>query len=94
MLETLGYPGLSEISAKIETITHTKESYSVSGKLMIHGIEKPFSYSATLVQGEKSFRLNGNFMIQLSEFNIEPPDLLFMRVKNDVRIEYSFEFSI
>ena len=94
MLEVLGYPGFKDITAVILSIKNDADNNEViSGKLTIHGIEKPFTSKAIVSANEASFSLKGHFPVLLSDYNIEAPDLLFIRVKDEVMIEYNFTFS-
>jgi len=88
MLESLEYPKFKEIKGRINSISGSDSSILIKGSLEIRGKEKSFETKAALknINGKKE--LTGSFMILLSDFAIDPPDLLFMKVKDEVRIDY------
>ena len=58
-----------------------------------HGIEKDISISAKLVQLEESIQLSGKFSVYLTEFLIDRPSLLTMKVDDEINLEFELYFN-
>jgi polyisoprenoid-binding protein YceI len=87
MLEVLGYPESKEIVFSVTNTQVDKDlNYKISGDLIIKGKSKPIVFLAKLSK-EGSFRVNGSFEILLSDYSVERPALLFVPIKDSVRVE-------
>jgi hypothetical protein len=87
MLEVLGYPENKEIVFSVTNTQADKDlNYKISGDLSIKGKSKPIVFLAKLSK-EGSFRVNGSFEILLSDYSVERPALLFVPIKDSVRVE-------
>ena len=62
----------------------------IEGDLTFHGITKKIKTSA-YIQLDKNPTINGSFQINLSDFNVRRPSLMFIQIKNEVRIDYLFK---
>lgn len=93
MLEVLGFPKFKEIRAVVESIVPgEKNHYAISGKLTIKGVEKPFRSEATSTTEGDTVILRGGFPVSLAAYGVEAPDLLFIKIKDRVDINYDFRF--
>ncbi len=94
MLEVLGYPDSKAIEGRIEKILPAKEGDKLllSGTLKINGIEKPFQSTATSTRSGDTIVIEGGFDVMLPDFDVEPPDLILIRVADLVKIRYRFRF--
>ncbi|MBM9500930.1 YceI family protein [Leptospira sp. 201903071] len=95
IMEILGYPETPEISAVIESVSQSGESYSIKGKLTIRGITQSFD-SAARVETKDSgqIRILGKVNIKFSDFKLERPSLLFLKAKEEIEIGYDFLIKI
>lgn len=95
MLETLEadqYP-FAEFFGKLKTPFDPEENdpqqVSAQGEFSIHGETKDLNVEGTLESTEEGLLLKAAWTINMEDYNIEPPGILFYRVseKIDIRIE-------
>ena len=61
----------------------------IEGVLNMHGIEKPIDINSSIVQNGDSVAINANFSVNVSDYGMEPPSLLFFTVRDRVDINAS-----
>ena len=66
------------------------DSIYIEGNLTFHGITKKVKTSA-FIKLDKYPSVNGTFDINLSDFNVQRPSLMFIKIKDRIRIDYSFK---
>ena len=66
------------------------DSIYIEGNLTFHGITKKVKTSAFIKLDEYP-SVNGTFDINLSDFNVQRPSLMFIKIKDRIRIDYSFK---
>lgn len=74
---------------KSDNASIEQDSLYVNGKLTFHGITKEISVVASITQ-QNDFRVNGAFSINLSDYNVPRPSLLFININDEIRIDYEF----
>ncbi|TGM37701.1 YceI family protein [Leptospira biflexa] len=93
--EILGYPESQSIQVKVESIHQSKtndSSYSIKGKLVIHGKSKDFVTDVSVQVLESGFlQVDGTLVVRFSEFDLENPSLLFLKAKDEIQVKYRFE---
>ncbi|TGL77186.1 YceI family protein [Leptospira yasudae] len=95
IMEILGYPDTPEIAALIESVTPSGDSYSIRGKLTIHGLTRDFESRGKVEQKEPGqIRVFGKVNITFSDFKLEKPSLLFIKAKEEIEIGYDFLIKI
>ncbi len=61
------------------------------GTFHVHGVERPLSVVATLVQiAPDVFQVTAAFQIELPDFNIEIPRIMFFKLSKVIRIKVQF----
>ena len=68
------------------------DSIYIEGNLTFHGITKKVKTSAFITLDEYP-SVNGTFDINLSDFDVQRPSLMFIKIKDRIRIDYSFKTS-
>ena len=68
------------------------DSIYIEGNLTFHGITRKVKTSAFITLDEYP-SVNGTFDINLSDFNVQRPSLMFIKIKDRIRIDYSFKTS-
>ncbi len=94
MLETLNaeeYP-FAEFFGKLESPFNPEEGSRevvAKGEFSIHGETRDLSVEGTIENTSEGLKLNAAWTIDMEDYNIEPPGILFYRVseKIDIRIE-------
>ena len=67
-----------------------RDSVYIEGDLTFHGITKKIKTSA-YIQIDNNPTVSGSFQINLSDFNVRRPSLMFIKIKDEVRIDYLFK---
>ena len=66
------------------------DSIYIEGNLTFHGITKKVKTSA-IIKLDEYPSVNGTFDINLSDFDVQRPSLMFIKIKDRIRIDYSFK---
>ncbi len=97
MREALGYPEHKKVLVHLQSITRSKSDiadYIAAGTITIAGKDYSFSSVVHTKEAGEKIEVEGGFSIKLSHFEIEPPSLLGMDVKDDIQIDYGFVFRV
>lgn len=92
MYELLNESKYKTISFDISSVRKVDENYEVSGTLTLNGISKSVIAKTTINQVNKNIALSGGFSFNLTDFEIKPPKLLFLTVRNQIDISYNIAF--
>jgi polyisoprenoid-binding protein YceI len=84
--DALDYPIVKFKSSEISTVN---DSVKIIGDLSFHGISKRLSTLAT-INTSNGFKVEGSFIIKLSDFNVSRPTFMFMKMDDLIRIDYTF----
>ena len=90
VLDALQFPN---VIFKSTSINQENGKIKIDGIMNFHGIEKDISISAKLVQLEESIQLSGKFSVYLTEFLIDRPSLLTMKVDDEINLEFELYFN-
>ncbi|MEI7011757.1 YceI family protein [Leptospira licerasiae] len=90
IIESLGYPTITNISFTSTSITAKDNEWTISGNLTIKGKTKAIKSVATIQKEGQDTILSGKFQVLMSDFDVERPSLLFATAKDEVSIEYKF----
>lgn len=60
----------------------------VSGNLSIHGVTHPVTVPVQVTRQAEGLTLEGDFAVQLPDYDITPPSFLFFRVKDEVKVSF------
>ena len=91
-LETDRYP-ITHFKGKMISSTivdDTTISIEAEGVIFIHGIEQPLNLKADLIKRTDGFRVKTNFIVKLSDFNIEIPSIMFYKIDENMQLELDF----
>ena len=66
---------------------------NVSGTISFHGIEKDLNVLLDKSTENNNISLTGNFIINLSDFNVERPSLLLQKINNEIEIQINLIFN-
>lgn len=89
-LEADQYP-FAEFYGKIitpidSTVQHSQR-VKVKGDFTIHGVSKEIIVEGTLQQTDEGLRIKAAWILKLTDYNIEPPGILFYRVSEEVDVQ-------
>lgn len=91
-LETFRYQ-YAQFNGKI--VKEEKESgkiskVSVEGEMFIHGVAKKLTVNGIIEKNKPSYKIQSEFTIKLSDYKIEVPSLMFMRINEEIKVVLDF----
>jgi polyisoprenoid-binding protein YceI len=93
MYELLNATLHPKISFKIISIQTYETQYVIDGMLTLNGVTKPASSVCKIEANNDIVSFNGYFAIKLTQFNMEPPSLLFLTVRDKIDIKYNLSYT-
>ena len=94
-LHTDKYP-FSHFEGEItEAIPDSENRYKVvsEGKIFIHGVSKKIKAEAFITtNGNGSYRIQAKFVVALTDFNIEVPEMMFFKI--DEKMDLALDFYV
>lgn len=73
-----------------QKINDNEYKVMVKGKMFIHGVTKEMSINGTILKKNDNLNIKSNFSVNLSDFNIEIPKLMFMKIANEQKLVLDF----
>ncbi|WP_164971013.1 YceI family protein [Halarcobacter mediterraneus] len=92
MYETLHSETFPQISFRLNSIERLDNSFLIKGFLTLNGLEKEISSLAQIKDKDNHLVLDGNFSIKLTSFNLEPPTMFFLTVRDQIDISYHLDY--
>ena len=91
-LETEKYPYASFKGRIIMITPLTDSSYAINvfGDFSIHGKAKALEITGVVTPDEKAFRVECDFVVKISDYEIEIPKLMFIEADNDIKVNLVF----
>jgi len=86
MHEVIGSEKFSTISFTINSITKENIYYTLHGILSLHGVNNNINIKAKISKENGTVQINSLFSIKMSDFDIEPPVMIFLTVRDQVDI--------
>ncbi len=80
------------VITNVDSISAVEFKVSASGSFTLHGVQKLLNIEGTLYDYGKLLKLESNFYILLSDFNIDQPSFLFNTVDNKIKIHLETYF--
>lgn len=93
MYELLQVEKFKTISFDIRSITKTETDYEIKGALTLNGVTKNIKAKIIINQQNNQISLNGGFSFNLTDFNLEPPTMMFLTVRNQIDITYNISLN-
>ncbi|MEX2455710.1 MAG: YceI family protein [Balneolaceae bacterium] len=77
------------LNSPIDMESTEKQTVEVTGDFTIHGVSREVTIPGTIQKNEDHLLLEAEWTLNLNDYNIEPPGILFYRVneEQEVRIE-------
>ena len=91
MYELLNSEKFKTISFDITSIVKNETTYDISGELTLNGIKKNITFKSEIINNKDTILLNGVFSFNLTDFNLEPPTMFFLTVRNQIDISFNIE---
>ena len=93
MYELLQVEKFKTISFDIRSITKNETDYEIKGALTLNGVTKNIKAKIIINQQNNQISLNGGFSFNLTDFNLEPPKMMFLTVRNQIDITYNISLN-
>tara|TARA_B100000767_G_scaffold11087_1_gene10772 strand:+ start:1316 stop:1858 length:543 start_codon:yes stop_codon:yes gene_type:complete len=90
ILESLLFPDVSFFG---DSISVNDKTFNISGKLKFHSIEKRINVSGLWNATNEEILLKGKFEIKPSDFEIDLPDFMLVKMENKLDIDYEIVFA-
>lgn len=94
MYKLLKVEQFKTISFDIRSITKTPEDYEIKGVLTLNGVSKNIKAKISITQQNNQVLLSGGFSFNLTDFNLEPPTMMFLTVRNQIDISYNIALEV
>jgi polyisoprenoid-binding protein YceI len=91
-LETDQYP-VTYFRGKIvsnRVVNDSTVSIDAQGEIFIHGITQPLTVKADLIEKTGGYRIRTNFIVKLSDFQIEIPSIMFYKIDENMDLQLDF----
>ena len=91
-LHTDKYP-LTYFKGKIVKAEKTSENeYKVTayGDIFIHGVKNPMKVDGTMTKNGDQYNIKTQFIVKLSDFNIEIPSIMFYKIDENMDLQLNF----
>ena len=91
MYELLNFQKYKTISFDISSIVKNENGYYINGDLTLNGITKNITTNGEIINNKDAILLKGGFSFNLTDFNLEPPTMFFLTVRNQIDISYNIQ---
>jgi polyisoprenoid-binding protein YceI len=91
-LETGKFP-LTTYAATIENVKSTGDAgflMTARGTMSLHGVDREMEVGCEVTQVGESYRVSCSFDVQLSDYDIKVPSLMFMKISETISLEVVF----
>ena len=79
------------VSFSIKNIVKNETNYDINGVITLNGVKKEITVKSDINEQNNQIVMVGGFSFNLTDFNLEPPTLLFLTVRNQIDINYNIE---
>lgn len=94
MYKLLNVDKFKTISLDIRSITKKENDYEIKGILTLNGVSKNLKANISINQQNNQILLSGGFAFNLTDFNLEPPSMMFLTVRNQIDISYNITLEV
>lgn len=75
------------LTSSFDSESSEEQDVTVSGDFSIHGVTQKIEVNGTLQKVENGLELNASWILNLDEYDIEPPGILFYKVDEEIDIQ-------
>lgn len=93
MYELLNFQKYKNISFDISSIVKNENGYYINGDLTLNGITKNITTNGEIINNKDAILLKGGFSFNLTDFNLEPPTMFFLTVRNQIDISCNIQLN-
>jgi polyisoprenoid-binding protein YceI len=89
-VEDFPYAFLEATIVRVEAVAAGGFRVTAQGVITIHGVEREMDIPCDVAERGEGYRVQCAFEVLLSDFEIEIPRLMFLKLANEVRLELDF----
>jgi polyisoprenoid-binding protein YceI len=89
VLDALQNPNITFVSSDVK---QEGDNLIISGKLTFHGVTKPVTLNATRKDAKSVMTITGTMNVNMTDHGVEPPGLMGMTTKENIRLDYTMTF--
>ncbi len=89
--EALKYPNVTFSS---DAVVYDGEKVTAKGKLVFHGVSKPFEIQGIQKSLKGKLVLTGTFEVNMTDFGITPPGIMGLATDEKIRMSYTLTFQV
>ena len=93
MYELFNFQKYKNISFDISNIVKNENGYYINGDLTLNGITKNITTNGEIINNKDAILLKGGFSFNHTDFNLEPPTMFFLTVRNQIDISYNIQLN-
>lgn len=90
VLDALRVPNIIFTSSEIDDFS---DNIKISGIISFHGVEKKISVSLKKISENDIISFTGEFLINLSDYNVKRPSLLLQKINDQIEIDLNLVFN-
>lgn len=91
MYELLNEPKFKTISFDIKNIVRNDANYDINGVVTLNGVSKDITVKSNITEQNNQISFDGGFSFNLTDFNLEPPTMFFLTVRDQIDISYKID---
>ncbi len=91
-LETEKYPFaefFGTLSSSFDSTSSAEQPATVKGEFTVHGVTRNVTIDGTLQKTDTGLRVKASWTLNLNDYNIKPPGILFYRVDEKIDIKFN-----
>ena len=88
MYKLLNVDKFESTSFEIKSIVKNEINYDINGVITLNGISKKITVKSDISEKNNQIYFDGKFSFNLTDFNLEPPSMLLLTVRNQIDITY------
>ena len=70
------------------SVKRDSAGYLVAGDLTFHGVTRPVEMRVVPGEAKDRITIKGEFSINMSEYGVKPPSLLFIKIKDELTLRF------
>ena len=78
-----------KIVSPFQPKTNGSQTVTVKGDFTVHGVSNPVTIEGTLNKTENGLQIKASWSLNMTNYNIKPPGILFYRVSENIDISIS-----
>lgn len=89
VLDALKHPNVTFTSSDVK---QNGDALTLNGKLTFKGVTKPFVVTAVRKDAKSLLTVSGKMNVNMTDFDVKPPSLLGISVRENIRLDFTMTF--